>query len=189
MATRDRSFFFDVSTGTLRVADASVSTTTIGEENYGSVDDVVTTSFDYDLVTDTNATFLDYGAVEDSGLVQAVADTLVNSFRIDTSSITLYLKWELKTASFVAVNGGQYFVNTTSGAVTVTLPASPSIGDHVSIIDSHANAATNNITIDRNGNNIMGSASNDVLNTNDARRHLSYVDATRGWVRVDGNTG
>ena len=31
-----------------------------------------------------------------------------------------------KTASFTAVSGNGYFVNTTSGAITVTLPATPS---------------------------------------------------------------
>ncbi len=35
-----------------------------------------------------------------------------------------------KTASFTAVSGNGYFVNTTSGAVTVTLPATPSAGDY-----------------------------------------------------------
>lgn len=184
MATRDRSFFFDVSTGTLRVADASVSTTTVGEENYGSVDDVVTTSFDYDLVTDNNATFLDYGAVEDSGLVQAVADTLVNSFRIDTSSLILQKAFEIKTASFVAENGGNYLIGTSTGAVTVTLPASPSAGHVVRIVDADGAAATNNITVDPNGNNILGSASNVTISTNNTKKSYVYYNASRGWVEA-----
>ena len=40
-----------------------------------------------------------------------------------------------KTSAFTAVSGNGYFVNTTSGAITVTLPASPSAGDIVSIKD------------------------------------------------------
>jgi hypothetical protein len=40
-----------------------------------------------------------------------------------------------KTASFTAVSGNGYFVNTTSGAITVTLPATPSAGDIVSLAD------------------------------------------------------
>ena len=55
-----------------------------------------------------------------------------------------------KTASFTAVSGNGYFVNTTSGAITVTLPTSPSAGDIVSISDYAGTAATNNITIARN---------------------------------------
>ena len=34
-----------------------------------------------------------------------------------------------KTSPFTAVNGKGYFINTTSGAITVTLTKSPSAGD------------------------------------------------------------
>src|SRR5210317_847281 len=64
-----------------------------------------------------------------------------------------------KTASFTAVSGNGYFVNTTSGAVTVTLPASPSGGDIMAVKDYTGTFATNNLTIGRNGSNIRGSAS------------------------------
>ena len=40
-----------------------------------------------------------------------------------------------KTSPFTAENGKGYFINTTSGAVTVTLPASPSAGDIVAVQD------------------------------------------------------
>lgn len=61
-----------------------------------------------------------------------------------------------KTASFTADSGNGYFVNTTSGAVTVTLPASPSAGDIVSIADYTNTFQTNNCTIARNGSPIGG---------------------------------
>src|SRR5210317_943130 len=64
-----------------------------------------------------------------------------------------------KTASFTAVSGDGYFVNTTSGVITVTLPASPSAGDIVAVADYAGTSATNNITIARNGSNIQGNAS------------------------------
>src|SRR6056300_266988 len=48
----------------------------------------------------------------------------------DTTEISAGTSWQTeKTSSFTAVAGEGYFVNTTSGAVTVTLPASPSLGD------------------------------------------------------------
>ena len=59
-----------------------------------------------------------------------------------------------KTSPFTAVSGDGYFVNTSGGVVTVTLPASPSAGDIVSIKDYAGTAATNNITIGRNGSKI-----------------------------------
>jgi hypothetical protein len=40
-----------------------------------------------------------------------------------------------KTAPFTGVSGNGYFVNTTCGAVTVTLPATPTAGDIISIKD------------------------------------------------------
>ena len=92
-----------------------------------------------------------------------------------------------KTASFTAVSGNGYFVNTTSGAITVTLPASPSAGDIVAVSDYAGTAATNNITIARNGSNIEGLAENAVINSTREARTYIYVDGTQGWVPVNTN--
>jgi hypothetical protein len=92
-----------------------------------------------------------------------------------------------KTASFTAVSGNGYFINTTSGAITVTLPASPSAGDIVSLSDYAGTAATNNITIARNGSNIEGLAENAVINSTREARTYVYVDGTQGWIPVNTN--
>ena len=86
-----------------------------------------------------------------------------------------------KTSNFTATSGSGFFVNTTSGAITVTLPSSPSAGNIVAIKDYANTADTNNITIDRNGSNIRGSASNAVLDTEGISIFLVYVDGTQGW--------
>ena len=62
-----------------------------------------------------------------------------------------------KTSPFTSVSGEGYFVNTTSGAVTVTLPASPSAGDIVSIKDYANTFDTNNVTVGRNSSKIKWS--------------------------------
>src|SRR6056300_980106 len=90
-----------------------------------------------------------------------------------------------KTASFTAVSGNGYFVNTTSGAITVTLPASPSAGDIVAVADYAGTANTNNITIARNGSNINGSASDIAISINGKSITLVYVDGTQGWKITD----
>ena len=90
-----------------------------------------------------------------------------------------------KTASFTAVSGNGYFVNTTSGAVTVTLPATPSAGDIVAVADYANTSNTNNITIARNGSNINGSASDIILSINGKSITLVYVDGTQGWKITD----
>src|SRR5210317_2008351 len=86
-----------------------------------------------------------------------------------------------KTTSFTAVTGEGYFVDTTSSAITVTLPSSPSVGDEVSIIDYGANASTNNITI-TSSDNIEGAADDLTLSTDKVSKTLVYSDATKGWL-------
>tara|TARA_Y100000004_G_scaffold46466_1_gene51000 strand:+ start:38 stop:1429 length:1392 start_codon:yes stop_codon:yes gene_type:complete len=92
-----------------------------------------------------------------------------------------------KTASFTAVSGNGYFINTTSGAITVTLPASPSANDIVAVADYAGTAATNSITIARNGSPIEGSTINGEISTNRQTATFIYVDGTQGWVAVNSN--
>ena len=89
-----------------------------------------------------------------------------------------------KTSDFTAANGEGYFINTAGGAVTVTLPGSPSAGNIVSISDYNGTASTNKITIARNGSNINGDAANFEISKADSAVTLVYVDATVGWTSV-----
>ena len=99
------------------------------------------------------------------------------------------VNWEttVKTANFTAANGEGYFVNTTSGAITVTLPASPSAGDIVAVADYAGTAATNNITIDRNGSKFEGGTNNGGISTNRQSATFIFTDATQGWIVVNSN--
>ena len=95
-------------------------------------------------------------------------------------------KWDttVKTSSF-SVSSAEYwqgfFIDTTSAAVTVTLPGSPSSGELVKIVDVGGNASTNNITIARNNNNIQGDASDLTVAVNRAGFELMFI-ASYGWV-------
>ena len=94
--------------------------------------------------------------------------------------------WQaVKTADYTAVAGQGVFVNSTSGAKAVTLPASPTLGDEVRIIDAYGTAATNNITIQRNSSKIMGSDSNFIIDINRSALGFVYVDANQGWVMIE----
>ena len=95
-----------------------------------------------------------------------------------------------KTASFTAVSGNGYFVNTTSGAVTMTLPATPSAGDIVSVKDYAYTFATNNLIVNRNGSPIGGASGVNTINysTNGDFLTFIYVDGTRGWVLTNDST-
>ena len=86
-----------------------------------------------------------------------------------------------KTSSFTAVSGDGYFVNTTSGAITVTLPAG-SAGSIVSLKDYANTWDTNNVTVTPNGSDkINGANANATLSTQDQSVTLVYVDSTKGW--------
>jgi len=92
-------------------------------------------------------------------------------------------------STYTAVNGDQLLVNTSGSGigtgVTITLPASPAIGNEVHFIDSGNAFASNNLTIGRNSSNILGAASNLVVSANGASVTLVYVNATRGWIYKD----
>jgi hypothetical protein len=94
------------------------------------------------------------------------------------------VNWQsaIKTSDFTAVSGEGYFVNTTSGAITVTLPASPSAGAIVAIKDYAGTFASNNLTIARNSSNIQGSADDSSIETNRASVVLVFADSTKGWL-------
>tara|TARA_R100000900_G_scaffold65612_1_gene52205 strand:- start:1644 stop:3122 length:1479 start_codon:yes stop_codon:yes gene_type:complete len=94
-----------------------------------------------------------------------------------------------KTASFTAVSGEGYFVDTSSAAITVTLPASPSQGDIVAVADYAGTAGTNAITLARNGSNFEGAANDGQITGNRNTLTVVYVDATQGWVPVNENVG
>ena len=91
--------------------------------------------------------------------------------------------WQaVKTSGFTAVAGEGYFCNTTSAAFTLTLPASPTIGDEVSVIDYAGTFDTNNLTVGRNSEKIQGSASDLTVATERAGFTLVYTDGTQGWL-------
>ena len=94
----------------------------------------------------------------------------------------------IKTGDFTAANGEGYFVNTTSTAITVTLPAG-SAGSIVSLKDYANTWNTNNVTVTPNGTDkINGTNANATLNTQDQSVTLVYVDSTKGWRAVQDST-
>ena len=99
------------------------------------------------------------------------------------------LAWQsVQTSNFTAVAGNAYPVNTTSGAITVTLPASPSAGNIVQLTDYAGTWATNNVTVAPNGSKIGGNTSNSILAINRESLAFVYIDATQGWLPYAGLT-
>jgi len=86
------------------------------------------------------------------------------------------------TLSAVAGNG--YWINTTSNACTVTLPASASVGDQIIFVDYARTWNTNNITIDQNGLKYQGGTDNPVYDTNGQTVNIVYSGTTNGWIPI-----
>ena len=85
------------------------------------------------------------------------------------------------STGLTAVSGRGYFIDTTSGTVTVTFPASPKTGDIISISDYAGTFGTNNVTINPNGDKIQNVTDNGTLDTNNDNVTFVYMDSTRGW--------
>ena len=66
----------------------------------------------------------------------------------------------------------------TASGLTLTLPATPSVGSEVTITVGGSFVDT---VFDRNGSNIMSTAENMTINRANVSVTLYYVDATRGW--------
>ena len=84
------------------------------------------------------------------------------------------------SANTTLVAGRRYFVDTTA-ARTLTLPASPTLGQEIVIFDATGTAGTNNITIARNGNNINSVADNAIIDVDKAAAVLIYTGSSIGW--------
>ena len=84
--------------------------------------------------------------------------------------------------------GKGYPIDTTSAAHTINLPASPSAGDEVAVLDYAGTFATYNLTIGRNGSNIQGGALNATISTTRRAITLVYIDSTKGWIPTNDNT-
>ena len=93
------------------------------------------------------------------------------------------VNWQttIKTGDFTAASGEGYFIDTSSGAVEMTLPSSPSAGDIVAVKDYALTFDTNNLTINRNSQPIGGQANNGIVETEGIAVTLVYADSTKGW--------
>ena len=89
------------------------------------------------------------------------------------------------TGATTMVSGRGYFVNTTSSAFTMTLPASPSIGYFVKIVDYAGTFDSNTCTIGRNSEKIAGASADMTVTTERAGLTLVFTDSTQGWLLTE----
>ena len=98
------------------------------------------------------------------------------------------VEWQtVQTTGFTAEAGKGYPCNTTGGAFTVTLPASPSTNDVIAIADYAGTFASNKLTLGRNSLKINGETFDGFLDTNRQAIKLIYIDSTQGWIIISDN--
>ena len=91
----------------------------------------------------------------------------------------------VKTSGFTAVAGEGYFVDTSSGAISINLPAGTA-GAVVAISDYAKNFSTHAVTLVQNGSDkIGGSTNNATLSTSGIAVTLIFIDSTKGWIVTD----
>ena len=112
-----------------------------------------------------------------AGLVLAASDTAGTLTWQTPKSFT----YSTIATNFSAVNFGGYFVNTTSGGVTATLPSSPAVGDTIRFLDAAKTFDTNTFTVARNGKLMQGDAADLTVTTESAAFELIFSGDTFGW--------
>ena len=119
-----------------------------------------------------------------NGQVLTTNGSGVLSFATPASGIA----WQssVKTSGFTATAGEGYFCNTTSAGFTVTLPATPTAGQQVAVVDYAGTFDTNALVISPNGNKIEGSTDNLLLGGEREGVTLVYIDSTQGWLATSG---
>jgi len=135
-------------------------------------------------ISPRSGTTLTLGDSGDDFVIPAGA-TLTNN---GTASGFASIAWQstiVTGTTLSAVAGNGYWIDTTSNACTVTLPASASVGDQIIFVDYARKWGTNAITINTNSLNFQGATSpNPVYDTGGQTVNIVYSGATQGWIPV-----
>jgi hypothetical protein len=133
-------------------------------------------------ISPRSGTTLTLGDSGDDFVIPAGA-TLTNN---GTTSGFASIAWQssiVTGSTLTAVAGNGYWIDTTSNACTITLPASASVGDQIIFVDYDRTWGTNAVTIDQNSLNFQGNTSpSPEYNTSGQSVSIVYSGATKGWI-------
>jgi len=139
------------------------------------------------IISQTNATTLTIGASGQTISIPAGATILNNGTATNFGqTYNGAVSWtsNIVTSALTVSAGVGYFVNTSSAAITATLPASPTVGATIAFSDYNRTFGTNALTLNRNGNNFQGAPASPSYNTNGQSITITYADSTKGWIPI-----
>ena len=142
----------------------------------------------YNLVDGTNhANYtLTFKTASGSGVLLCEGNNyVVYSDGTNVVKLTEERIWRTITAAETVQSGANLFVDTNGGAVTVTLPASPAVGDIVNFVDSRYTFDSNALTVGRNSSKITNATADLVVNTEGAGFGLVYSGSNVGWTYTE----
>jgi len=119
------------------------------------------------------------GDIYSSGNVVATTYFVGNGSQL--TGISSAMAWTVTSSNITVSKNNGYFVDTTTGPKTLTLPASATIGDTVRINDLAGTFASNNLTVGANGGKIQGVADDLKVSVNQKSFGLVYSNSTYGW--------
>lgn len=135
------------------------------------------------------------GTIDTAKLTDNAVTVAKLATTLDLSSSTVSLPlgvggtdWSsaVKSADFTADSNKGYYLNTSGGAITVTLPTSGlQTGNIVSLVDVTATADTNKILINPNGNKLNGAAFDLEVTSERSGLQLTYSGSTYGWIATE----
>ena len=109
--------------------------------------------------------------------------TLVNN---GTATGFASIAWQssiVTGATHTAAAGQGLWLDTSSNAITLTLPSSPSVGDQVIFTDYARNWGTNAVTLNLNSEKYQGNATPvPVYDTSGESVDIVYSGSTKGWI-------
>ena len=132
---------------------------------------------------DTSADIDVYVIVQEKVGINTVADGVLTRAKMATSlQRNVIGAYSIITGNTNAASGNYYFVDTSGGVVTLTLPTTALLGDTVRVIDMSGTFDTNNLTVARNSHKIQRDAADLTVDTEGAAFDLVYSNATNGWL-------
>ena len=184
----------DLKSSALKAPDGGVIVSQCGTANtIGASGDTVTVAGN-DLRSDA------YKAADGGSIISQSGTTITIGASGDTVSLASgasqsgfgrsgSVDWQTtaKTSNFTAADGEGYFINTTSGAITMTLPAG-SAGAIVSAQDYNNTFDSNDFIVQAAGSDKINGGSGGgkiTLNTEGEGITLVYVDGTVGWRSIE----